>query len=63
MKKNRSSTQEVYRTEQINQAIQKSRKSKTEENDNTPEALDQSIRVLSTAPLVLTDFFPPPRRF
>jgi hypothetical protein len=37
--------------ENTDQAIQKSRKSKTEENDNTPEALEQSIRVLRTIPL------------
>ena len=33
------------------QAIQKSKNSKTEENDNTSEALDQFIRDLRTIPL------------
>ena len=39
----------MYRSENNNtiQGIQKSKKSNTEENDMTPEALDHSMRVLS----------------
>ena len=45
MQKRKRCTQEVYRTETSTQAIQKPKKSTTEEKGTIPAALDQSSKV------------------
>jgi hypothetical protein len=62
MKETRSVHRECTDQENTGQAIQESKKSKAEENDNTPEALDQSIRIRRTIHLISSSFLSVPSK-